>query len=95
MRIVIEDGDALTIEGRRANAAAAGTDAVDGGGAPTALIRRFAEGAELAELAEQTEQAEAPAGDPPLNPLRAGAETARAAAHEGGSAPSRDDFGEA
>jgi hypothetical protein len=78
---------------------ATATDAVDGGGAPTALIRRFAEGAELAELAaaelEQTEQAEAPAGDPPLNPLRAGAEAARAAAHEGGSAPSRDDLGEA
>jgi hypothetical protein len=92
MRIVIEEGDALTIEGQRMAAVAAG--AADGGGAPTALIRRFAEGAELAELApaepEPAQSADAPAGEAPLNPLRAGAEAARAAAQEGGSAPRRE-----
>jgi hypothetical protein len=99
MRIVIEDGDALTIEGHGARAAAAAPDAADGGGAPSALIRRFAEGAELAELApaelEPSEQTEAPLGEPPLNPLRAGAEVARGETREGGSAPGREGLGEA
>lgn len=82
MRIVIEDGDALTIESRRAGMAADPSDAIDGGGAPTELIREFGEGAELAEAAGEapageSEPQDVEAGEAPLNPLRAGAEQAR------------------
>ena len=95
MRIVIEDGDELTVTGRRAAtaeaAAAVEGEVIDGGGAPTALIRRFAQEHEIAELApeepERVEQAGPPPGEQPLNPLRAGADVARGAAQEGGSAP--------
>jgi hypothetical protein len=102
VRIVIEDGDELTIETRRAGALAqAAVEAIDGGGAPSALIRQFAEGAERgaleAEGPEGERRAEPPAGKPALNPLRAGAAAARAEgvereggggeAREGGAAP--------
>src|SRR5215470_18272311 len=95
MRIVIEDGDELTVTGRHAApaeaAATAAGEAIDGGGAPTALIRRFAQEHEIAELApeepERIEQAGPPPGEQPLNPLRAGADIARGATQEGGSAP--------
>jgi hypothetical protein len=77
VRIVIEQGDALTVEATRAAGAA---EVVDGGGAPSALIHRFAEGAELEQLADAgaaaAEQAERPPEQPPLNPLRAGREAA-------------------
>lgn len=95
MRIVIEDGDELTVTGLRgataAAAAAAGGEAADGGGAPTALIRQFALEHEIAELApeepEPAAEAAPPPGEQPLNPLRAGADVARGGAQEGGSAP--------
>jgi hypothetical protein len=81
VRIVIEEGDALTIEALRSAAAAAALEVVDGGGAPSALIHRFAEGAELEQLADAeaapAEHVEPPPGEPPLNPLRAGREAAR------------------
>jgi hypothetical protein len=80
MRIVIEDGDALTIESRRAGMAAELGGAIDGGGAPTELLRRFG----LAP--EEEPEAQEPA-EPALNPLRAGAAQAEAQLREGGGAP--------
>jgi hypothetical protein len=80
VRIVIEEGDALTVEALHSAAAAAAPEVVDGGGAPSALIHRFAEGAELEQLADaeaaRAKQAERTPGEPPLNPLRAGREAA-------------------
>jgi hypothetical protein len=88
MRIVIEQGDRVTIESRLAGAAVeavAAAEAVDGGGAPTSLIRQFAEGAVLAEAeaaapdatAVGPENAEHLGDEHALNPLRAGAAVAR------------------
>jgi hypothetical protein len=95
MRIVIEDGDELTVTGARGAtapaAAVAERDVADGGGAPTALIRQFAQEHEIAELApeepERPAEAPPPPGEQPLNPLRAGADVARGTAQKGGSAP--------
>jgi hypothetical protein len=80
VRIVIEQGDALTVE---ATHAVGVSEVVDGGGAPSALIHRFAEGPELEQLADAEAaaagQAERPPEQPPLNPLRAGREAALSA----------------
>lgn len=98
MRIVIEEGDALTVEALRSAAVADAPEVVDGGGAPSALIHRFAEGAELEQLADAeaapAEHAEPPAAEPPLNPLRAGREAAGGAA-KGGVAGGAGAVGEA
>jgi hypothetical protein len=87
MRIVIQVGDRLNIETEGVSergAAAAATEAMDGGGAPLALVRRYAESAAIADVAPvAAEQAEAPGGEAPLNPLRAGEQAARGAATEG------------
>jgi hypothetical protein len=108
VRIVIEEGDTVTVEALRSAATAAPPEVVDGGGAPSALIRRFAEGAELEQLAEANaaprEQAQPPPAEPPLNPLQAGREAARRAAEgeaareadvEGGAAPQPEGANEA